>query len=49
MYKKSIETVIVKERDAINVMLKSLDYNELDKVIRVIKKTKGNVVFMGVG
>ena len=49
MYKKSIETVITKERDAINVMLKSLDYNELDKVIRVIKKTKGKVVFMGVG
>ena len=49
MYKKSIQDVILKERDAISLMAKSLDYDELDRVIRVIKKCKGKIVFMGVG
>ena len=49
MYKKNIQEVISKERDAINIMLKSLDYTELDKVIKTIKNTKGKIVFMGVG
>lgn len=44
-----MEKVIKQEYDAIGVMFKSLDYDNLYKVTDVIKKRKGKVIFLGVG
>lgn len=49
MYKKNINKYIDREYLAIRAMRNNLDYEMLDKVIRVIKKCKGKVIFMGVG
>lgn len=49
MYKNEINKVIDSEYKAIRLMKENLDYEMLDKVIRLIKKCKGKVVFLAVG
>ena len=49
MFEEKIKRVIKQEKDAIDIMLDSLNYEELDEVINIIKNRKGKLIFLAVG
>lgn len=49
MYKSELLRIIDKEKNAIDLMSKQLNWKELDEVIHLIRNRKGKIIFLGVG
>lgn len=47
--KEYLILVMAKEKEAIENMIESLDYEEVEKAVEVIEKREGKLIFMGVG
>lgn len=49
MYKEELNKVISSEYNAIELMKENLDYETLDKVVELLSKCEGKVIFLAVG
>ena len=49
MFKDGIKEAIISERNAIEEMERSLDYDNLENICQLINNCQGKIIFLGVG